>query len=699
MKTSPNTNQNTKKIFLKYMQEKLAITVIVIMLALFSLVLVLYNLVIEKNEEYTKIVLSQQQSSYDSRIIPYRRGDIVDRNGTYLATSEKVYNLIIDPRQIFEDQEKYLAVTVDALVQIFGYDRAKLIGDITEKAGVAYLRYARRLSAEQKESFESLKAQINGDNSKAKNDARIKGVWFEDEYKRLYPYDSLACHVIGFSGSDSSSGTGGIEQYYNSALIGSNGREYGYLNDESNREAVLKPAVNGHTVVSTIDANIQNIVEKRIDEFQKEMGSKQIGVIVMDPNNGEVLAMAADKRFDLNNPRDLSGYYTPEEIEAMDEKTKSEAWNVMWRNFTISDTFEPGSPSKIFTVAAGLEEAVFDTNSHYFCDGYQQVVPGHPPIKCTAFSRGGHGNLLLDETLMVSCNDAMMQMAAMEGREIFSKYLSMFNFGAKTGIDLPGEADAKTLVYTADNMGPADLATNSFGQNYNCTMIQMAAGFSSAINGGSYYEPRVAKQILNEQGAVVKTLEPNMIRETVSESTSDFINKAMLRTVNEGTGKAARVSGYDIGGKTGTAEKYPRGQKKYLVSFIGYAPAYDPEVLIYVVIDEPGVEDQARSSIASGVFAKIMGDVLPYMNIFPEGDAVEVPEQVQEQLPAEEGISQSGNETEEGAGVEAESSTEESTGRVYETDEYAATQEEDEELDQTSQESEESQPESSQNGD
>lgn len=675
MKTSRNTkhehvnhNQINKRAFQKYMQEKLAITVIVIMLALFALVLVLYNLVDEKNEEYTKIVLSQH-SSYDSRIIPYKRGDIVDRNGTYLAVSEKVYNLIIDPVQIYSSEKNYLIPTIDALVQCFGYDRAELTAAIQEKAGSRYLRYERRLSADQKEAFEALKKEVNQAYREAGESLRVNGVWFEDEYRRMYPYTTLACHVIGFSRSEGSEGTGGIEQYYNSSLIGVNGREYGYLNDDSNKETVIKPASNGNTVVSTIDVNIQNIVEKGIDRFQEEMGSRQIGVIAMDPGNGEILAMATNKRFDLNNPRDLSAYYTEAEIEAMDEQTMSDAWNQMWRNFCISDTFEPGSPAKIFTVATGLEDAVFQTSTHFFCDGFQQVVSGDKPIKCTAYSKGGHGNLTVEETLMVSCNDAMMQMAAMEGRERFKKYQDMFNFGAKTGLDLPGEADARTLVYSADKMGPADLATNSFGQNYNCTMVQMAAAFASVINGGSYYEPHVVKQILNEQGAVVEKIEPNLVRETVSETTSRFINEALLRTVAEGTGKAAQVEGYHVGGKTGTAEKHPRGQGKYLVSFCGFAPAEDPQILLYVVIDEPNVEDQAHSSFASAVFSQLMGEILPYMNIFPITDTPQTSEEVQSQLPEAEGITEHTGSPADETDESGEPVTEPAQ-RVYETDEY-----------------------------
>ena len=652
-----------KKVSL-HVQEKLAVTVLVIMLALISLTVILYRIVDENNEEYTKVVLSQH-STYDSRVLPYRRGDIVDRNGTYLATSEKVYNLILDPRQIYAKKEAYLQPTVDALVSCFGYDRTEILKVLEENQNSQYIRYERRLPYDKKEAFETLAAETNQFNYDQGLADRIKGVWFEDEYRRVYPYNSLACNIIGFTSSDGSSGSNGIEQYYNDTLMGTNGREYGYLNDDSNMEANIKPAENGNTVVSTIDIYIQNMVEERIRQWKTEVGSKQIGVIVMNPQNGEILAMATDKSYDLNNPRDLSGSYTQAEIDRMTEEEKIEAWNQQWRNFCLSDTYEPGSPAKAFTVAAGLEEGIINANTHFVCNGYQTIAGRD--VKCTAYLKGGHGDLQLDETLMVSCNDAMMQLASMEGKEIFKKYQDLFNFGSRTGIDLIGEADASTLVYRLGSMGPMDLATNSFGQNFNCTMIQMAAAFSSVINGGSYYEPHVGKQVLNENGSVVRKNDGILVRETVSYATSDIIRKALVRTVSEGTGGAAKVPGYEVGGKTGTAEKQPRGQKNYVVSFCGFAPAEEPQVLVYVVIDEPDVEEQAHSSFASNVFSQIMGDILPYLNIFPTQD-VPVDETLQSQLPAQEGLTDNTGESEGEASGEGETQAPEKP--PYETDEY-----------------------------
>lgn len=668
------------------MQEKLAITVLVITLALFALVMVLYNLMTNKKEDYNQIVLSQQE--YDSRVIPFKRGAILDRNGTYLATSEKVYNLIIDPRQILSNAESYLEPSVTALTECFGYDRTEIMNLIQEKKDKQYVRYEKQLTYDDKQKYENYQKEVS--KQLKKENKAIKGIWFEDEYKRIYHYDSVGCNVIGFANGDGMAGTGGIEQYYNTTLMGTNGRKYGYLNDDSNLEKVIKPALNGKTVISTMDLNIQKIVEKHIREWEDTTGSKRVGVIVMDPNNGEILAMANDKAFDLNNPRKLGPEYTSEVLrqlgtkEAMDDYkrkhkdsvpltedrvgdyyTREEiislgtqvAWNQNWRNFCISDGFEPGSTQKIFTIAAAMEEGAINGSETYECKKFLEI--GGHKINCV--SRFGHGLLTVEESLMKSCNVVMMRIAQQIGKEKFYKYQQLFGFGSKTGIDLPGEADNSTLVYNKDTAGPADLATNAFGQNYNTTMIQMAAAYCSVINGGSYYEPHVVKQILDDQGSVVKKIEPILVRETVSETTTKFINEALYKTVNApgGTGSAAKVEGYKIAGKTGTAEKIPRDKINYVVSFCGYAPSDDPQVLVYVVVDEPHVPDQPHSTYASEIFQKIMSEILPYLNIFPETDMeTTLPSGEDINLPDQEGI------TSETKPEESETSESQSTAPV-----------------------------------
>lgn len=651
------------------MQEKLAITVLVIMLALFALVLVLYNIVKNKGDEYNQIVLSHQD--YESRTIPYKRGNIVDRNGTYLAASEKVYNLILDPKQILEKDQnyEYLDATLDALQDCFGYNRDELRTVINEKKDSYYVIYEKQMKADQKEAFETLKKERNDEYKKLPVEEggkrRITGVWFEEEYKRVYPQNELACNVIGFALKDGSDGSGGIEQYYNQILMGVNGREYGYLNDDVNLERVIKPAKNGKTVVSTIDVNIQKICQKYIDEWQNEVGSNVAAVIVMDPNTAEILAMDTNIRYDLNNPYDLSPYYAQAELDAMDEKAKADAWYKMWRNFCVNDTYEPGSPQKAFTIAGAIEEGIITGYETFECGGKQQI--GKWPVRCVA--RLGHGPITVMQGLMKSCNIVMMDVSRMEGKERFAKYQKIFGFGTKTGIDLPGEADTSGLVYDVNDMGAVDLATNSFGQNFNCTMIQMAAAYCSLINGGSYYEPHVVKQIINDQGAVVEKIEPKLVRETVSESTSNYIKEALFQTVSGvgGTAGAAIVEGYEVGGKTGTAQKQPRSAKNYVVSFAGFAPAYDPQVFVYVVIDTPHLigEEQAHSRFASEISSKIMAEILPYMSVFPITDE-NMPEN-EALTNQEEGITNNetgesieGQET-ESAGIEGESQAPEET--------------------------------------
>ncbi len=665
------------------MQIKLAITIGVILLALIALIITLGRIQNDYSDEYNQKILSQQR--YDSREIPARRGDITDRNGSFLATSTKVYNIIIDPSQINSKQEDYLEPTIQLLNDVFGFDTAELRNLIIEKSDSAYIRYAKQMTFDQKTEFETRKDEMNEEFKKNGDTRRVYGIWFEDSYQRYYPNDSSASHVVGFTFEDGLEGSGGIEQYYNDELTGTNGREYGYLNEDSALERVIKPAVDGNTVVSTIDINIQNIVEKYLKQFQTELGSKTAACIIMNPKNGEILAMANSHPYNLNDPRDISTYYTQEELSGFDDAQMNDAWNVVWRNFCVSDTYEPGSTSKIFTVAAALEEGKINGNESYECLGYKEV--GGWKIRCNVHS--GHGWLNVTESIMQSCNVAMMKIVEGLGKEKFIKFLHICGFGQKSGIDLPGEPDTSVFVRDPSQMYSSDLATNAFGQNYNCTMVQMAAAYCSILNGGSYYEPHIVSQILNSQGSVVKTIEPKLVRQTVSKNTSDFIKNALFMTVSEGTGKAAQIPGYQIGGKTGTAEKFPRDKINYVVSFIGCAPTDDPQVLCYVVVDEPHTDDQAHSSFASNIFRAIMQEVLPYMNIFREGDDTEYAayETVYfgTDTPAvstiEEGASVEENAETESREAEAEPAESEETGqeekpsepetkRPYDTEEY-----------------------------
>ena len=467
------------------------------------------------------------------------------------------------------------------------------------------------------------------------------------------------CRLSMTSPASGNVGVNGLENYYNSTLNGINGREFGYLNTDNNFEKTIKQATNGNNIVTTIDANIQSVVEDKIREFNEaytgayregDAGASHIGVLIMDPNNGDVLAMANYPNFDLSNPRDLSAYYTEEELAAMDDDAKMDALNQLWQNFCVSYTYEPGSTAKPFTVAAGLETGTVTTADTYYCDGYE-TISGHD-IHCV--KRDGHGMETLEQTLMNSCNDALMQMSYKIGRDNFENYQQIFGFGQKTNIDLPGETRTDSLIYTGDNMTVVDLATNAFGQNFNTTMIQLATGFCSIVNGGKFYQPHVVKRITDENGNVVQEIQPTLLRETISESTSETLRQYMYSTVTSGTGATAKVDGYSMGGKTGTAQKAGRDGVNYLVSFIGFAPVDDPQLVIYCVVDEPNAVEQYHSSFAQNIVREILEEVLPYMNIYRDEQttgihagwditgtdtgATAMTDVVNEETPVEEGL-------------------------------------------------------------
>ena len=522
-----------------------------------------------KGEEYQKQVMSQMRSG--SQIIHFKRGDILDTNDTVLATSERSYNVILDVAGLLETktsyQNKKINATVEALVKGFDLDESDLREILQDESDSRYVILKKDVDYETGKDF-----QTKMDKSK-----NIVSVTLEDSYTRTYPYGTMASDVIGFT-SSGNSGTIGLEAYYNNELNGTDGKKTGYLSSGSSSENVVKSPTDGNSIVTTIDANLQAIVEKHIlelnerlrDNYREGEGTKNTAVIIMDPNTGAILAEASYPNFDLNQPRDLSKYYTTEEQEAMTEEERLETLNALWRNFCVSDTFEPGSTMKPFTMAAGFETGKLTGDETYVCGGSYSYEGVAKPVSCIATD--GHGTETLKQVLENSCNVGMMHIADTLGAEDFCRYQHIFGFGEYTGIDLPGEGDTSNLLYTADNMQPIDLGTNAFGQNFNVSMTQLAAGFCSLINGGNYYEPYLVKEIRNAQGDVVETKTPVLARKTVSQETCEILKDYMLGVVEEGSGKSAQVEGYAIGGKTGTAEKLPRSQGKNLNSFIGYAP-------------------------------------------------------------------------------------------------------------------------------
>lgn len=676
-----DTDKRINGRFTTKMQKKLVVLFILVLSAFVGLTARLILINKEDGEKYKKQVLSQQQ--YDSKNIPFRRGDILDSKGTKLAISEKVYNVILDAKVMLSN-EKYAEPTIAAVQTELGIDGGVIQARLATHPESSYYILKKQMTYEEISGFRELM-------NDPENGANIKGIWFEEEYKRKYPNHTLACDAIGFTTSDNN-GLYGLEQYYNNVLSGTPGREYGYLNDDATLERTTISAVDGNSIVTTIDANIQSIVEKYLKKFDDEYknnfeernGSNNTGCIIMDVNTGEVLAMASYPVFDLNetkNKEDLYGmpmvnevgnrtgeYITAENFAVMDEELQGQQFNSLWRNFCINDTYEPGSVAKPFTVAAALDSGSITGNETYNCEGMLEI--GGYKIKC--HSKYGEGLLTVAEGVERSCNVVMMRINQAVGIDTFTAYQHIFNFGLKTNIDLAGESRTASLVYNKDTMGPTELATNSFGQGYNVTMIQMITGFCSLINGGNYYEPHMVSKIISPSGATVQNIEPRLLKQTISPSVSEKIKEYCNLVVagENGTGHTARPAGYMIGGKTGTAETLPRGNNQYVLSFMGYAPADDPQIAIYVVVDRPNVVIQDDAKFATRIVRNILTEVLPYMGIFMTEELSDEERQELEALqmeimtpvaPADDTVSGNG-EGEDGTGTGDTAGGEDGTG-------------------------------------
>ena len=712
--------------FTKKMQIKLMVLFAFILFILVGLNIKIALITAKSGDTYTKQVLSQQQ--YDSRAIPYRRGDIQDTNGNVLAQSEKVYNVVMDCLEL-NNGKGFLEPTVHALVEIFELDEADIRKRLTDENTKTsqYQVLARGITLEKKKAFEEYASP--GENSGLSKEEiekrqKIQGVWFEEYYIRKYPMNTMASNVIGFS-NNANDGICGLEAYYSDVLNGVNGREYGYLNEDSELKRTVIEPEHGNTIVTTLDVNIQEIVEKYIQEFDEEYvsdtsgelegkGSKNTGVIVGNPNTGEIYAMASNHGFDLNNPQDMSRLYTKEELEAeidqrvekkraeeekkAEEREKAESegqtteteteaaaetdaetgkkltaeekvekernefrsqiMNEMWSNFCVSDAFEPGSTFKPITVSSALETGALTGDEMFMCDGGRQVADWK--IKCDNIY--GHGEETVIDAIKNSCNDALMEIGFRLGVENFCKYQRLFNFGRVTGIDLPNESTGN--VYTREGMHEVELATNSFGQGFTCTMVQEFAAFSAVVNGGYYYQPHLVRQVLDANGGVAKSVEPLLMLQPISARTSSILREALEAGVREGTGRKAKVPGYRVGGKTGTAEKInpetgKRWEGKYLVSFIGCVPIDDPQVVIYVVVDEPNVADQSTGGYAHIIARKILQEILPYLNIYPT-------EEVTDEELNNIGITR--EEAEIGRQVETQEPETDENGNVIETE-------------------------------
>ena len=570
--------------------------------------------------KYKKRVLLQAQQSYQSSVLPAKRGNIYDCNGNLLATSQKVYTVILDCKEVNDEKHDYVDATVKALVDVLGIDEDDIRKKLTDPATSSsqYQILKKQITMDQKKAFEEYASpgEDSGLSEKELEErANVQGVWFEEDYLRIYPFDELACDTIGFTLSRETADAG-LEGYYNSTLMGTDGRQYGYINDESDAEQTIMEPVTGESIETSLDVGVQQIVEKYVNGFKASMGAKNIGVIVMRPSTGEIIAMDGGDRYDLNNPRDMSQVYSQEEIDKMSDEETVTALNAMWGNFCVTDAFEVGSVVKPIVMAGALEKGKISATDTFTCDGGETFgANGDTYIKCAVWP-DAHGTETLSEVIANSCNDGMMQIAAKMGTEAFLKAQSLFNFGSRTGIDLPNEGAG--VIHTTETMGETELACSAFGQGFTCTMLQEINAMCSVINGGYYYQPHLVTAVKDSSGGTVRTINPVLLKQTISSDISADIRSYMQASVQEGTSRTSKVEGYSSGGKTGTTEKLPRGNKKYIVSFITFAPVENPQVLMYVAVDEPNAEEQADSKYPQYIAQGILSELLPYLNVTPD---------------------------------------------------------------------------------
>ncbi|MCD8159551.1 MAG: peptidoglycan glycosyltransferase [Clostridiales bacterium] len=536
--------------------------------------------------------LAYEQQTRD-RLIKAVRGNITDRNGVPLAENITAYSISVIHAQI-KDAEG----TAKSLSEVLGLEYDYILKKINKN--VALERIQTKVEAETAEKIRNL---------------NLEGVAVDEDVKRVYPLNSLACRVIGFVGKDNQ-GIIGLEAKYDEYLKGSPGKiltETDAKGRELNFSVKTRNAPeNGKTLVTTLDVNIQKYAEQILENAVEAKNAKRGAIIVMNPQNGEIYAMAGKPDFDLNDPFTINDESLKAVWSGLSQEEQNNYLNSMWRNFSINDTYEPGSTFKTVTSSAGLEEGVVTPDDTFNCGGGRKV--GGRYIKCWRSPRS-HGTETFVQGVQNSCNPVFMDVAARLGADKFYEYMLKFGFDKKTGIDLPGEAIG--IMHKKENIGPVELATMSFGQTFQITPMQLLRAVSSIVNGGRLITPHVGREILNEDESLYETLDFSNEERSISKETSDTMREILESVVYTGTGNKAYIPGYRIGGKTATSEKLPRGNGKYIASFMSFAPADNPQVIALVLIDEPQVVYYG-GQVAGPVMKDLLTMVLPYLGIEQE---------------------------------------------------------------------------------
>ncbi len=579
-----------------YQKKKILVLMIFVLIAISGLTGRLVWLMIFQSEFYGE---KAEDLHERERSIKAARGKILDRNGVVLAANKSVCTISVIHSQI-EDPEAVIKMLVKEL-------------ELSEETV--------RARVEKISSIERIKANVPKETGDAILAYNLAGVKVDEDYKRYYPYNELASKVIGFTGGDNQ-GIVGLEVKYDEWLAGTDGK---ILTLTDSRGVELETAgerrqepVNGDNLVLSLDYNIQCYCEQAAKTVMEEKQADAVSVILMNPQDGEILAMVNVPEYNLNEPFTLNS----EVSETISDEEKQDLLNQMWRNTCINDTYEPGSTFKIITTAAALEQGVVSLSDQFYCPGYKVVEDRR--IRC--HKTAGHGAEDFTQGIMNSCNPVFIELGLRLGADNFYHYFEQFGLLSKTGIDVPGEA--ATIMHQKENIGQVELATISFGQSFQITPMQLVTTVSSLINGGNRITPHFGVKVEDEDGNVLHTFSYDTTEDIVSEETSETLRYLLEKVVSEGTGKKAAIEGFSIGGKTATSQTLPRSEHKYIASFLGFAPAEDPQVIGLVVIYDPqGI--YYGGTVAAPVMQEIFADVLPYLGM-EKAEVIDSEENVEE---------------------------------------------------------------------
>lgn len=539
-------------------------------------------------EEWQELAYEQQTRD---RLITPKRGSILDRNGEGIALTETVCAVSVIPVQVKEKEK-----TAAFLAEMLELEQAEVLEKISQN--VALVR---------------IKTKVDTETAAEVRKAELPGVEVDEDVRRVYPYSEMAAQVVGFVGKDNQ-GIIGLEAKYDELLEGKQGKIL-TLTDSRGNEVESKqdriPPEDGKNLVTTLDVVLQQYAEQTIAKAVESKGAKRGVIIMLNPQNGEIYAMANYPFFDLNDPFTMQDPELAAQWDSFSQEEKNDLLNQMWRNTAINDTYEPGSTFKIITSSAGLEEKVVTPESSFYCRGFH--VAGGRQIKCWRYPRT-HGAETFVQGVQNSCNPVFMEIGERLGAETFLEYMQKFGFAQKTGVDLAGEAVG--IIHKLENIGPVELATMSFGQSFQITPLQLLRAASAIVNGGRLITPHFALGIADEEGNLVESFVYDEGEQIISVETSETMKKILESVVAEGTGSKAYLPGYRIGGKTATSEKLPRRSGKYIASFMSFAPAENPQVMALVLIDEPqGV--YYGGTVAGPVMQELLKNALPYLGIEP----------------------------------------------------------------------------------